>query len=55
LICNCCSEPRNQSGGLADGDEVRAPLPVIRETLYDNSMLFGYVLLFVISIFSILV
>jgi hypothetical protein len=35
------SEPRNQSGGLADGDEVRAPLPVIRETLYDNSMLFG--------------
>ncbi|CAJ2636135.1 unnamed protein product [Trifolium pratense] len=34
------SEPRNQSGGLADGDEVRAPLPVIRETLYDNTMLF---------------
>lgn len=38
-------EPRqdtaNQSGGHNDGDEVRPPLPVIRETLYDNAMLFG--------------
>ncbi|KAL5096898.1 hypothetical protein RYX36_001225, partial [Vicia faba] len=28
-------------GGVTDGDEVRAPLPVIRETLYDNTMLYG--------------
>ncbi|CAK8562059.1 unnamed protein product [Lathyrus sativus] len=35
------SEQINPRGGLTDGDEVRAPLPVIRETLYDNAMLYG--------------
>lgn len=29
-----------------DGDEVRPPLPVIREALYDDAMLYGYVPLF---------
>ena len=28
-----------------DGDDVRPPLPVIRDVLYDNTMLFGYVLI----------
>lgn len=27
--------------GLIDGDDVRAPLPVIREALYDDAMLYG--------------
>ncbi|KAK7250695.1 hypothetical protein RIF29_33289 [Crotalaria pallida] len=39
------SEPRkdatNESGGRNDGEEVRPPIPVIRETLYDDSMLYG--------------
>ncbi|KAL5059708.1 hypothetical protein RYX36_031312 [Vicia faba] len=35
------SEQINPRGGVTDGDEVRAPLPVIRETLYDNTMLYG--------------
>ncbi|KAK7360763.1 hypothetical protein VNO77_02776 [Canavalia gladiata] len=39
------SEPRkdtaNESVGHNDGDEVRPPLPVIRETLYDDAMLYG--------------
>lgn len=47
LIFLTCSEPRkdtgNQSGGVNDGDEVRPPIPVIRETLYDDAMLYGYV------------
>ncbi|KAK7386601.1 hypothetical protein VNO78_26935 [Psophocarpus tetragonolobus] len=40
------SEPRREvaaSGSIAvnDGDDVRPPLPVIRETLYDDAMLYG--------------
>ncbi|XP_057416958.1 plant UBX domain-containing protein 7 isoform X2 [Lotus japonicus] len=39
------SEPRkdaaNESSGHNDGEDVRPPLPVIRETLYDDAMLFG--------------
>ncbi|KAE9614524.1 hypothetical protein Lal_00012114 [Lupinus albus] len=39
------SEPRkntaNESSGRSDGEEVRAPLPVIREALYDDAMLYG--------------
>ncbi|KAL5096513.1 hypothetical protein RYX36_000840 [Vicia faba] len=35
------SEQINPRGGVTDGDEVCAPLPVIRETLYDNTMLYG--------------
>lgn len=31
----------NSNSGLNNGDEVRAPLPVVRETLYDNAMLYG--------------
>lgn len=26
------------------GDEVRPPLPVVRDTLYDDAMLYGYVI-----------
>lgn len=37
--------------GHNDGDQVRPPLPVIRETLYDDAMLYGYVFLFLISCF----
>lgn len=36
-----------------DGDEVRPPLPVIREALYDDAMLYGFVSL--LSSFSILI
>ena len=54
---DCCSETRtdtaNQSGGVNDGDEVRAPLPVIRETLYDNVLLYGYVFNFAITLFTL--
>ncbi|KAG4940932.1 hypothetical protein AAZX31_16G092500 [Glycine max] len=41
------SEPRkdaaaaSESIGLNDAEEVRPPLPVIRETLYDDAMLYG--------------
>ena len=28
-------------GHFGDGDEVRAPLPVIREALYDDAMMYG--------------
>ena len=54
------SEPRkdaaaaSESIGLNDAEEVRPPLPVIRETLYDDAMLYGYVLLFLISFFALL-
>jgi hypothetical protein len=33
----------NENVGQNDGDEVRPPLPVIREALYDDAMLYGYV------------
>lgn len=33
----------NENVGENDGDEVRPPLPVIREALYDDAMLYGYV------------
>lgn len=32
---------------------MRAPLPVIRETLYDNAMLYGYVFLLATSLFTL--
>lgn len=35
----------NDNTGQKDGDEVRAPLPVRREVLYDDAVLFPYVLL----------
>lgn len=35
------TDTANQSGVVNEGDEVRAPLPVIRETLYDNVLLYG--------------
>ena len=42
------SESRNdvetENIGQESGDEVRAPLPVIREALYDDAMLYGYIL-----------
>lgn len=57
LTCGCCSEPRkdaaNESSGHNDGEDVRPPLPVIRETLYDDAMLFGYALLFLIYLFAL--
>ncbi|XP_011021683.1 PREDICTED: UBX domain-containing protein 2-like [Populus euphratica] len=31
----------NEKVGHSDGDEVRAPLPVVRDTLYDDAMLYG--------------
>ncbi|KAF7813001.1 plant UBX domain-containing protein 7 [Senna tora] len=34
-------ETANESSGHNDGDEVRPPLPVKRETLYDDAMLYG--------------
>lgn len=53
----CFSEPRkdtaNESSGPKDGEEVRPPLPVIRETLYDDAMLYGYVFVFVISLLAL--
>ena len=36
-------ESGNNNVGSIGGDEVRAPLPVVRETLYDDAMLYGYV------------
>ena len=36
----------NENDGQNEGDEVRPPLPVIREALYDDAMLYGYVLFF---------
>jgi hypothetical protein len=36
----------NENVGQNDGDEVRPPLPVIREALYDDAMLYGYVFFF---------
>lgn len=54
------SEPRkdaaaaSESIGLNDAEEVRPPLPVIRETLYDDAMLYGYVLPFIIYFFALL-
>lgn len=37
----------SESVGLNEAEEVRPLLPVIRETLYDDAMLYGYVFLFV--------
>lgn len=55
IRCVSFSEPwkdtGNQSGAQNDGEEVRAPLPVIRETLYDDAMLYGYVFLFLMLVF----
>jgi hypothetical protein len=34
----------NEKVGHGDGEEVRAPLPVVRDTLYDDAMLYGYVI-----------
>jgi hypothetical protein len=34
----------NEKVGHSDGEEVRAPLPVVRDTLYDDAMLYGYVI-----------
>ncbi|KAL3578274.1 hypothetical protein D5086_019778 [Populus alba] len=31
----------NEKVGQSDGEEVRAPLPVVRDTLYDDAMLYG--------------
>ncbi|GLT59559.1 hypothetical protein SLA2020_323710 [Shorea laevis] len=31
----------NNNNGVNDGDKVRPPLPVVRETLYDDVMLYG--------------
>ncbi|XP_061974009.1 plant UBX domain-containing protein 7-like [Populus nigra] len=31
----------NEKVGHSDGEEVRAPLPVVRDTLYDDAMLYG--------------
>jgi hypothetical protein len=36
----------NENDGQNEGDEVRPPLPVIREALYDDAMLYGYALFF---------
>jgi hypothetical protein len=34
----------NENVGPSGGEEVRAPLPVVRDTLYDDAMLYGYVI-----------
>ncbi|KAL5554127.1 hypothetical protein UlMin_041528 [Ulmus minor] len=34
-------ESRNENLGQVDGDEVRPPLPVIREALYDDALIYG--------------
>jgi hypothetical protein len=34
----------NENVGPGGGEEVRAPLPVVRDTLYDDAMLYGYVI-----------
>jgi hypothetical protein len=39
----------NENDGQNEGDEVRPPLPVIREALYDDAMLYGYALFFLHS------
>jgi len=59
LTSACCfSEPRkdptgSESVGLNEAEEVRPPLPVIRETLYDDAMLYGYVFLYFIYFFFV--
>ncbi|XP_007045357.2 PREDICTED: plant UBX domain-containing protein 7 isoform X1 [Theobroma cacao] len=35
------NEPANDNVGSTGGDDVRPPLPVVRETLYDDGMLYG--------------
>lgn len=32
----------DNSWGQGDGDDIRPPLPVKREVLYDNAVLYGY-------------
>lgn len=34
----------NENVGQLGEDEVRAPMPVIRDVLYDDAALYGYVL-----------
>lgn len=50
------SEPINdvetENVGQDGGDEVRPPLPVIREALYDDAMLYGYIYLLDSYIYS---
>lgn len=36
------TENRNENLGVADIDEVRPPLPVIREALYDDPLIQAY-------------
>lgn len=35
-------ESGNSDVGPIGGEEVRPPLPVVRETLYDDASLYGY-------------
>lgn len=41
LVSINCHRPANSV--LDAGDEVRPPLPVVRETLYDDAAFYGYV------------
>lgn len=50
VFTSCCfkfscfselNELGNEYGGQPDGDEVRAPIPVKREVLYDNAVTYG--------------
>lgn len=36
----------SRTAGQEIGDEVRAPLPVVRDTLYDDAMFYAYVFFF---------
>lgn len=42
LVSIYCHRPANSV--LESGDEVRPPLPVVRETLYDDAAFYGYVI-----------
>lgn len=44
----------NNNVGPIDGDEVRPPLPVVRETLYDDAMLYGYISFFLLFVYNCL-
>lgn len=47
IYFQCSGLINNQEDGIAkkvDADDVRPPLPVIRDVLYDNAMSFGYVI-----------
>ncbi|KAK4373416.1 hypothetical protein RND71_008800 [Anisodus tanguticus] len=41
-LSEAVKDPADNSSGQGDGDDIRPPLPVKREALYDNAVLYGY-------------